>query len=146
MLGEGMVIFGVCVATDFRNLKSSMKMPRGRDSLPTTCIVCGLPSLSPFSLWKRTVNFDAIGFTFSNFTRKSVCQVPRLNSPSVTDLRPISSCSFTTSRIAILLHGPERGAAQLLAAGCFARGDQFLGTDEAADLVGAEGGLGALGS
>jgi hypothetical protein len=99
-LGEGIVIFAVCVATDFRKRKSSTKMPRGRESLPATCIVCGLPWDSPFSLWKRTVNFEAIGFTLSNFTRKSVCQVPRLNSPSVTDFRPISSCRRTTSRIA----------------------------------------------
>ena len=37
MVGDGMVIFGVTLATDLRNLKSSTKMPVGRDSLPATC-------------------------------------------------------------------------------------------------------------
>ena len=31
-----MVTFGVAAATDFRNLKSSTKIPLGRDSLPAT--------------------------------------------------------------------------------------------------------------
>ena len=47
VVGDGMVIFGVARATDFRNLKSSTKMPLGRLSLPVTCSVGGEWSRAP---------------------------------------------------------------------------------------------------
>ena len=48
-LGDGIVIFGVAFAIDFRNLKSSTKIGCGRASLPVIFTPGGAHSISPSS-------------------------------------------------------------------------------------------------
>ena len=78
-----------------------MPPPAGRASRPVTCSAGALLSRSPSVVWKRTFILEGTRLTLANFSMKSRCHENRLNSPSVTTLRPISSCSFTTSRIAL---------------------------------------------
>ncbi len=77
-----------------------MKIGRGRDNLPATNRPGGIISVAPSSVWKRIFTVVGTILTLAKLTRKSRCQPEREYSPSVTDLKPISSCIFTTSRIA----------------------------------------------
>ena len=101
MLGEGIVSFGVPLpTTDFRKSKWSPKMQPFSPSLPVTRRPDGVKSTSPWSLWKCTVMFCSTFCTPPIWYMKSMCQDERRNSPSVMPCRPMSSCIFTTARIA----------------------------------------------
>ena len=58
MLGDGMVSFGVAVATDFRKVKASAKIGCCSVSLPVMRSAAGVNSMSPFSLWNLTVRLS----------------------------------------------------------------------------------------
>jgi hypothetical protein len=81
-----MVIFGVALATDARNSKSSTMIGFEHLTLPTTVAIggwsAGPPNFSP--------GFASIA-TPSSCVRKSRCHQSRRNSPSVTDRRPSAS-------------------------------------------------------
>ena len=69
---------------------------------------------------------------------KSMCQVARRNSPSVTDWSPTSSCIRTTSSIAASSAAFRPLVVELAGGVRLARLEQLGRAQQAADVVGAE--------
>ena len=100
MLGDGMLSFGTAVAIDFRNAKSSPKIARSSWSRSTTLGTRISLRTSPVSL-RNGRNCVPAAVTPPIRHKKSMCQLPRRSSPSVTHRSPNSSCLLTTWRMAL---------------------------------------------
>ena len=74
---------------------------------------------------------------------KSMCHDSRRNSPSVAERSPISSCLRTISAIASSSTARSSSASMTAGGVVLARLQQPLRAEQAADVVGAERGLGA---
>ena len=137
--GDGMVNFAVFVATDLRNAKWPTMLGRVARIRPVTVGVGGISS-TPWNLSA----VEALRPMPSKPERKSRCHQSRRNSPSVTASRPIASCFATASRIAAILDLRERRRGELAALRLRPRFAQLRRAQQAADVVGAERGLGRL--
>src|SRR5215213_2022998 len=66
-----------------------------RFTLPLTTIIDLVSACAPPSPWNLSAYCPCVAVMPSKPVRKSTCQKPRRNSPSVTDCRPAASCSAT---------------------------------------------------
>ena len=76
---------------------------------------------------------------------KSMCQEARRNSPSVADCRPTSSCIVIAPGICLVLHRAQVRRRDPAGREVLTRLQQPLGTEQAADMIGAERGAGPAG-
>ena len=142
MVGEGIVTLGVCLVTDFRNLKSSSWIGRPCFTLPVTLSTGGAKPTSPFLVWNCAVK-PAWVSTPSSCSRKSMWKYVAAEF-AVGD-------SFQAQVLLELHDVADGGVLDLakvllrdLALGQALAGiDDFPGAQEAADVVGAERRLGA---
>src|SRR5688500_17916908 len=99
MAGEGMVNFGTPLVVIFlRNWKCGTMLGLVRRSLRLTNMVGGVAS-TPLNCTPWYESPSRCSSMPSKPAMKSMCHQSRRNSPSVTEGRPRSSCSFTTSRM-----------------------------------------------
>ena len=138
-----MVSFGVAVVThDCRKAKWSAKIGSLSVTRSETRIAVGSQEIVPSSLWNSTRIRSSAWVIPPSESMKSMCQVARRNSPSVADCRPTSSCLRTTSRIASSSTARSSSALRRPAACSSLALRELRGSQERADVVGAERGAG----
>ncbi len=104
----------------------------------STRIASGVNVMSPPSLWKVDSRLPCAFEIPPIWYTKSMCQVARRNSPSVTDWSPASCCSATASRTARSSTARSSSAEIVPAARSLPGRVQPRRPQQAPDMIGAE--------